>query len=1156
MSVIQKRREALRRIIEDAQREERELLRLEAKEKKPAAKQQSTSNINIINYYYDYIFWAPFNQNKYAKKYKADRMSVNSPFLGNKLRPKYRIIAKYDANGNRSREPDMLKQGAYKYKWLNKFDEVFPKKSKAKSNKMYYGKIIRVPGVILRHKGRLVFTDLKSDDKIIKWLKTVMEFPKFHKQAEVGSEDYRIPLTYEVIPVKYDPKQKYTDQKAKLNPLLLHDQIDNNPSNDDCGIKILEQREFTERQLLKYFGIKHRTDGITPKQMYDFCVDYNIRIGICDGAYDVLYNYNPGTKKAGIWLLFQDEHFRIIKDKQMIKQIFNPTTDEPVFYESRRQKKICRECEVEFPDLASYRAHMATHDERPKFTVDQITTEHIQSESAVYHTTDDYIRVLQLFIQAGKVPRISKDLTSISYGKLTIRPTPLVETSAEDLSDLTDALEIPAFGDLSTIANYLFDKAFPIYKSTFNLETSKIFGGDVPIAIVTQLIQDYKKLWAEDCVKHYSDVLSKYDYPVYTSLDTVTDYKGNIQHPAYYYVDNNFTHRGIQFYPGWYSSYLVKYLLKFYELDIRRQLIPSYKLNAYELHDFVAMLYDTKHPSIKELIVKFIGSLRKIEHKIISKPVISSSAVDYNYFVKNGHQVCEILPGHYLFQKSRTIPHGTSAVPIYNSIIQNSYITILQALDFYESKGIPVIAIKTDCVYYDSEVPIDYKPITQQDIKDLNNNILGTFKPSEPVENFSIVNRVHRTAFGMTDLPELQPGEILLDDSLTNLPVQKTRYKTIFDLLSGETLLKSFFLNAMPGVGKSYAIEQIKKKLDELGKSYVCLSFQNNAAYNISGSTFHKFMQLSIDTLHIDRAFISKMSAYDYIIIDEVQQTPDYILSYLHTLKQKSNVKFLLFGDLDQFIAINRRDTIDRTEKTIDYENHPVFNSLYDFYRLNVYENLRIKNTSYVNALRSKDFAKCLTYCTAQSYDFVICYYNKTVNYYNNKMHLAFTGGRKTIIPGTPLICYEQAGDATKGTHYKLVKCYTKNEKKYARLVVDERFHKVPKLPDGSIEVIDVRFKLYKVWFSLGYAFTGHKSIGLTINANYMIANYDLKLKQSATPERDCERYRYVALSRCVDPSQIIVEDCESTADYELEDQDLDPDNKDQCSFQDLSDYY
>ena len=329
----------------------------------------------------------------------------------------------------------------------------------------------------------------------------------------------------------------------------------------------------------------------------------------------------------------------------------------------------------------------------------------------------------------------------------------------------------------------------------------------------------------------------------------------------------------------------------------------------------------------------------------------------------------------------------------------------------------------------------------------------------------------------------------------------------------------------MPGSGKSYETKQLKQLIGE--KNYFEMSFQNNVCADNSAraQTFHRaFGMPQLSQTQTKTNIVRKFKKYKYVFIDEFQLTPDYIYPFLHLIKEECKCIFICCGDFEQWPSI---------DKPYELDNLYV-SKLFDGYVYNISGNKRIADKLFIDALLSKNFDEAKKRCTATDYQYTITFYsnpNVKTSYINinKEKYEEFTKTKYKenfkLFKGLPLVCIEAKKKSllVKGRHYKIVD-YDDDKKKY-HVAVDPDFH------DENNEVIKLSSEKVRQYLELGFAFTSHKTIGLTIKKNYRILDFKPSSK-FGNPERTYKTYWYVSLSRTIDPKNIYLEKFADYSDY------------------------
>lgn len=870
--------------------------------------------------------------------------------------------------------------------------------------------------------------------------------------------------------------------------------VDTNSSHGDCVIQVLEETLSTRKptklvkstrgrkpktiDILSELSMTNRTDGVSSKKLLAFCKKHNIRLGLCDQSYNVLCQNYPAQydAKKGIFGLVSNQHLYLFRDKCVIDHVFSKKSIDTISFDKTAKKQKCKTCKKEFADQYLLNRHV----------------DEFHSDKDIIIIDDFYVSLNEYIKRYNKIPRISKDLTRFSDSTTIYQLATIDETrEITRYSDVCKSFDMPEYSSIAILAEKLFEKSFNNYKSQFNEETYKIFYSDPPTPLVKQLSKwdDTQDLYQYDVRKFYSAIMASIDAPVYSYIDYPVKFNGTIQSPAFYYSES----------VGWVNDIIAVTLS-----DITHQLIPSRKLNKDELYDFVDMIFDKDESLAKKIICYLTGMLRKTTTKLVSNPAVVKSETDKDYFhhAKAKQHVIDPDGEYILYQLANKTDRFSSAIPIYNYIIQTGHHIINKIKEQAESQGAVVFQVSTDAIITDREVNLSCQ--FSLDIKNI-----GQFKPVEPPETRTPKNKYDvRLGFGRP------PSST------------EAKFNIIDDIHSHN---ESLFIGGMPGCGKSTEAKKIKASLKSKKISYYEMSFQNNVCADMSdrSKTFHKSFAMPLESHDkTNLNIIKKFKRYQYVFIDEFQMTPDYILPYLSIIKNHCRCKFILSGDFNQHEAI---------ECPFELDNHAVA-LLYDYNIHIIKGNKRIKDKVFVQHLENMDFTSAKKHCTyEEKTKYTITYYSRADirngSYQQNiKAYEHFTGLKYNVnviydddnnliatmpdyklVKNMPVICKKsnESVGLVKGRHYYINKIM-KSGKIY--IGIDPNFHDIDADEDEIIYFDDK--DQYLEYMDLGYAFTSHKSIGLTIKAPYSIVESKLNDKTS-------KKYWYVALSRCNDPKNI-----------------------------------
>jgi hypothetical protein len=166
--------------------------------------------------------------------------------------------------------------------------------------------------------------------------------------------------------------------------------------------------------------------------------------------------------------------------------------------------------------------------------------------------------------------------------------------------------------------------------------------------------------------------------------------------------------------------------------------------------------------------------------------------------------------------------------------------------------------------------------------------------------------------------------------------------------------------------------------------------------------------------------------------------------------------------------------------------------------------------------------------------------YNINIDTYKRLYKEKYTGQFKVFV-GMPLVAQKSSfrKGIVKGVHYEVIgiddKFYTIQKSKDFHTVDDD----TPTIKIGITPITEISIKIltkgknkgkeikkteiynFYEYFTLGFAFSCHKTIGLTIKAPYIVRNNGYR-KIDDSYQRVPE-YIYVAFSRCIDPKQIFL---------------------------------
>ena len=516
------------------------------------------------------------------------------------------------------------------------------------------------------------------------------------------------------------------------------------------------------------------------------------------------------------------------------------------------------------------------------------------------------------------------------------------------------------------------------------------------------------------------------------------------------------------------------------------------------------------------------------------------------------HSSAYHLPEAYklrIFQSIKEYPLLLSAKPVYSYLLSYSRYVMMEAKKQAEECGAIVLGIKTDSITTN-------KPV---ELKTLFNTIVN-----------GMVSSPYMGLGSWKDVEEGEISEMKYTERIGvkgDISAKAEEWKKINEIPDSSVLI-----TGMGGSGKSFIAKQfrdrikIMREIKRNGQKKVIfksniswMTFQNNIAGDNSGSTFHKILGIKLGEEKTNANLRRRFEGVDYIFVDEVQQTPSEVMKYLIWLKTNLNIKFICMGDFRQWKSIEDRNY---------NENSPRLKELCDYNLMHIEGNQRIKDKKFVDAIlkyhdmqdaieivKKNEFLELpkytITYFSNEKYD--SSSYNININTYERIHKVRYPSAPELtaqeiedgavpqkeefkVFVGMPLVAQKSSSrkGIIKGVHYEVIdiddKFYTiQKSKDFHAVDVNTPIIKIGIKPitEVSVKILtkgknkgkeikkEEKYDFYE-YFTLGYAFSCHKTIGLTIKAPYIVMNNG-KCKGMDLPE-----YLYVAFSRCNDPSQIL----------------------------------
>ena len=855
----------------------------------------------------------------------------------------------------------------------------------------------------------------------------------------------------------------------------LENQESAKPTND-CIPQAIESimKKNTPKDLLKQLNIKTRQDGVTAEKLIDFCENNNIQLGLCDIAYNVLYLGNP--QKLTLYGIIQTDiingeqkgHLYRVIDQAIIKMIFTPQTKTNV---KQPRKLTCKECNISYKSSFQHSEHMLQHSK-----LDIVYCEDIMEEAKRYIN------------RTGTIPRFS--INGTQFFTKTTRHVERVPHGFMYKGEKYQSITRFATSILSDLYN---DE----YLSTLNQTTQDIFDQSTTPYVMPR--KNAGTSYEYDITRCYTSILYNYEMPVFSIQDEPKPFNGHIQQCAFYGVLlGGVENKAVT----WLIGDLVLLYLTQNKInleDIKYQLVPQQLVCFKNYVNFILKNEDLSDGEKKETINNLIGALSHSKHTTKHRPIITASSSDFTHVCQHADQnnvkrdsfVLQ-WPDIMLNMLSDQTEKNINARPMWHFIIQTSRLLMEKTAHYITEQGGTVDEINTDAIYTAEPHELPDLFITGDDEQNRGDGVSpGRWKPVKKVFKpagkkytqkpapitYAVVGVVKSPYCNITKLSD-QTGALITGAPGTGKSTLWREFKkTILKTQTVTKAIKANKDNLTVKAGETYYKTKTISNVAEL-------SFQNNVVANIGplAQTFHKVFKLDKQSKHAGCLLNKAFKDVKYIFIDEIQQTPDNVIPWLIWLKDNLNIKFYCAGDFDQWLSINNPFTEDanwlkyitdnnKLNLTINHRN-PDMHNIHDW----VLKPVRSQPTKYH-----------------------ICYTNKKVYNMNDYLYSKFEKKDNAI----PFVCCKgnKSLGLIKGRHYLLVDRILK---------LDPAFH-------TDIFQMNYAPELGQ-YFTLGYAFTCHKTIGLTITAEYTI--HELVGKKYKDIYK---RYNYVARSRAVDKQQIYV---------------------------------
>ena len=379
---------------------------------------------------------------------------------------------------------------------------------------------------------------------------------------------------------------------------------------------------------------------------------------------------------------------------------------------------------------------------------------------------------------------------------------------------------------------------------------------------------------------------SNYNYCVFSVLDNIEPFNGIVQDGIYYVeCENRFPMRGNIF----YTRPIVEYALSIGRItkdNIKYQILPSFKLANDYFKSIVEYLLDVFKDSQqlqKFSINSLIGLFGRrndefIKYEICNRNDNNDMASVFGDFTNPCINVINddlvSITGEVRIDKIE------SCFPIHMQVLDEEAIELHKLSELIKDKGGKPILLKTDCVIYEKDEPIDLSEEYWDEHKQIKKykNELFVSLVSHPVK---IVND-EKLVISQKEYNELQDNDNIISQSIQSQ--------------------KGLLILGSAGTGKTYLLNKLVEALND--KNKLRLAPTNVSALLINGQTLNLFMHAFIN----NRGSNPLYSKLEYVFVDEISMVREQFYQLLLSLKLLNpNIKFIISGDFYQLPPVADR---------------------------------------------------------------------------------------------------------------------------------------------------------------------------------------------------------------------------------------------------------
>ena len=978
-----------------------------------------------------------------------------------------------------------------------------------------------------------------------------MTKPKIYKEKIRKTKIFGIgPTTNNPCKIAFDASEEALD----CIPNAVEDIINERKRRGQIG---------QHMDVVQSLGMENRNSGCSIERLLQMCELYKISYGICDITYTVIEHKLFNNKLRGLYgmvQLYEDRgHFYPIICNKTIRDVFNRDEDMMCNDKQLAVEIKCLDCKKVFINTCSLLNHTRNTghmDKRDVFTIKNFK-EALVKYINKYNRNPIINSLMTEFSDSKNIYRLPIDTIAIGH---SLHASTVMQRGGAKKIQIRTKNYFNSYGEYGI--KYIRDR-LPSVESERGIGNSFLF--DCHCTPFREVFYDVTNDYEYDISKCYTAIAASIELPVFDALAELRPYDiftSNIKDGHFYHYQNKL-----------YAAPLARELKYPYDAYIAPSKMVSLKpfiKHVYSMELTIQEKKDIVNKTIGLLGIAAGTSKGKCH-------IATDEELGYNMQLAKGRrqhlEVIRLEKNKNVIRRDQKYPMLNSSKPAHNYLIQTSRAIMLKLKRQGESQLALCLAVNTDAIYFDKEVKLDAEFLLDGKegggsdwggdgyTTELRDNIftkykIGHIKPAklcsksfnkysqtialEPNNVLKIPKMVNKLSLAdyRKDHPECSPSELVVNYSkkIAAEPTERiecSEWESIDKLSFG----KSCLITGMPGCGKSYKWKHFKKQLiKKLGidpKQIKEMSFQNNVASDISADakTIHRTFMINTLTGKTSIQLSKSFKNVKYIYVDEAQMMPSEAIKMLSWIKTNMpQIIHIYSGDFKQWPSIKSPYTI----------NNINILELCDYRKLHIAGNKRIADKAYVAALE-KSPIDAINYINAitekQDPKYYITYYsneciNNNYKYINStiykRLHPNWNNTRDDLWNfeskrqygyhvELPVVanCSVKSKNIIKGKHYyihniKQAITDTKavcNVSDVIELRVSKDFHSEVGKP--IFVCVDDFYK----FFELGYAFTSHKTIGLTIKAPYAV--------MTNVPKKVTSVYYYVSLSRCNDPKQI-----------------------------------